>query len=180
MHRFVTPAAIAMPAESVCRRRHPQSPLRIRVLGRCGATEPASSRSRSCHCGNIHVRLRLCKPPEDNPLRACTCSFCRSHNPRMPSDPDGRFEVWADDWSLVQNYRFGTRTCDFLICRRCGVFIAAVSGVTATTALAVVNVNCWSDRARFTGTLTVHDFDGETVESRSSRRNANWMPATTL
>ena len=68
-----------------------------------------------CHCGNIHVRLRLSKRPEDNPLRACTCSFCRSHSPRMVADPEGLFEVWADDWSLVENYRFGTGTCDFLI-----------------------------------------------------------------
>jgi hypothetical protein len=40
----------------------------------------------------------------------------------MIADPEGLFEVWADDWSLVENYRFGTCTCDFLICRRCGVF----------------------------------------------------------
>src|SRR5215813_7379146 len=80
-----------------------------------------------CHCGNIHVLLRLSKPPEDNPVRTCTCSFCRSHNPRMISDPAGLFEVSADDWSLVELYRFGTRTADFLTCRRCGVFIAAVS-----------------------------------------------------
>ena len=45
----------------------------------------------------------------------------------MVADPEGLIEVWADDWSLVENYRFGTGTCDFLICRRCGVFIAAVS-----------------------------------------------------
>lgn len=36
-----------------------------------------------CHCGNIQVRLRLSKAPEDSPLRACTCSFCQSHTPRM-------------------------------------------------------------------------------------------------
>jgi hypothetical protein len=130
-----------------------------------------------CHCGNIHVRLRLSKPPENNALRACTCSFCRSHNPRMISDPQGLFEVWADDWSLVQAYRFGTRTCDFLICRDCGVFIAAVSDMTQRQAYAVVNVNCLDDRERFTAVPAVHDFDGETVESRSSRRAANWMPA---
>ena len=41
-----------------------------------------------CHCGNIHVRLRLTRPPEDNPIRGCTCSFCRSHNPRLVSDPE--------------------------------------------------------------------------------------------
>ena len=129
-----------------------------------------------CHCGNIHVRLRLSKPPADNPLRACTCSFCRSHSPRMVADPGGRFEVWADDWSLVENYRFGTGTCDFLICRRCGVFIAAVSEIPAG-ARAVVNVNCLSDRECFTSLPEVHDFEGETIEIRLSRRAANWMPA---
>ena len=29
-----------------------------------------------CNCGNIHVNLRLTKPPEDSPIRACTCSSC--------------------------------------------------------------------------------------------------------
>jgi hypothetical protein len=75
----------------------------------------------------------------------------------------------------VENYRFATRTCDFLICRRCGVFIAAVSAMTSGTR-AVVNVNCLNDRGRFTSVPVVHDFDGETVETRLSRRAANWMP----
>jgi hypothetical protein len=130
-----------------------------------------------CHCGNIHVCLRLSTRPEDNALRACVCSFCRSHNPRMVSDQQGLFEVWADDWSLVEKYRFGTRTCDFLICRRCGVFIAAVSETTMGSR-AVVNVNCLNDRGLFTSAPAFHDFDGETIETRSSRRAANWMPAT--
>jgi hypothetical protein len=129
-----------------------------------------------CHCGNIHVRLRLPKPPENYALRACTCSFCRSHSPRIVADCDGNFEVWADDWSLVENYRFGSKTCDFLICRRCGVFIAAVAEMAAGTR-AVVNVNCLKDRERFTSDPVLHDFEGETLETRSSRRAANWMPA---
>ena len=127
-----------------------------------------------CHCGNLRVRLRLSKSPEDNALRACTCSFCRSHS--MVADAEGLFEVWADDWSLVENYRFGTRTCDFLICRRCGVFVAAVSEMTSETR-AVVNVNCLNERDRFTSLPVVHEFEGETIETRSSRRAANWMPA---
>jgi hypothetical protein len=129
-----------------------------------------------CHCGNLHVRLRLTKSPEDNPLRTCTCSFCRSHNPRMVSDPQGLFEARADDWSLVERYRFGTRTCDFLICCRCGVFIAAVAELSEGLR-AVVNVNCLKDRGRFTSVPTMHDFEGETIDNRSSRRAANWMPA---
>ena len=94
----------------------------------------------------------------------------------MAADSEGLFEVWADDWSLVENYRFGTRTCDFLICRRCGVFIAAVLEMAAG-ARAVVNVNCLSDRERFTALPAVRDFEGETIEIRSARRTANWMPA---
>lgn len=133
--------------------------------------------SGGCHCGNIHVRLRLSKPPEDNPLRGCTCSFCRSHRPRIIADRDGNFEVWADDWALVENYRFGTKSCDFLICRRCGVFIAAVADMPEGTR-AVVNVNCLEDREKFASDPVVHDFGGETTESRLSRRAANWMPAS--
>ena len=49
------------------------------------------------------------------------------------------------------------RTCDFLICRRCGVFIAAVSEMSSGTR-AVVNVNCLNDRCRFTSVPVVHDF----------------------
>jgi hypothetical protein len=94
----------------------------------------------------------------------------------MVSDPEGLFEVWADDWSLVEHYRFGTCTCDFLICRRCGVFIAAVTELPAG-AQAVVNVNCLDDRERFTSVPTLHNFEGETIETRSSRRAGNWMPA---
>jgi hypothetical protein len=94
----------------------------------------------------------------------------------MISDREGQFEVSADEWALVENYRFGTRTCDFLICKRCGVFIAAVAESTAG-AEAVVNVNCLNDRERFTSVPTLHHFEGETVETRLSRRAANWMPA---
>jgi len=94
----------------------------------------------------------------------------------MVADAEGVFEVWADDWFLVENYRFETRTRDFLICRRCGVFVAAVSEMTLETR-AVVNVNCLNDRDRFTSLPVVHDFEGETIETRSSRRAANWMSA---
>jgi hypothetical protein len=163
---------IAPALRAPCLRRRP-----VRDAGRSYHAEiRCMDHQGGSHCGNVQVRVRLSKPPEDNPLRACTCSFCRSHSPRMVSDPGGLFEVWADDWSLVENYRFGTGTCDFLICRRCGVFIAAVSQMTAG-ARAVVNVNCLSDRERFTSVPAVHDFEGETVEDRLSRRAANWMPA---
>jgi hypothetical protein len=129
-----------------------------------------------CHCGNIQVALKLSTPPEQTPVRTCTCSFCRRHEPRMISDPAGMLEISATDWSLVTLYRFGTRTADFVICCRCGVFIAAISDLE-TFPRAVANVNCFDDRARFTSSAMMHEFQGETLEARTSRRATNWMPA---
>jgi hypothetical protein len=132
--------------------------------------------SGACHCGNIHVRLRLTKAPHDNPLRACACSFCRAHQTRTVADPGGLFEVKADDWSLVEPYRFGSGTADYLVCRRCGVYVGAVCETAAGTR-AVVNVNCLADRAQFTQAPSAPDYDGETTDARLARRAVNWMPA---
>ncbi len=130
-----------------------------------------------CHCGKVKVHVHLSKAPEDIGVRECSCSFCRRHRPRMISDPAGLLTVTADDWSFVRFYRFGTRTCDFLLCSQCGVFIAAASDADERSPRAVLNVNCLDDRARFSQIPAMHDFDRETVESRLARRRAGWMPA---
>jgi len=132
-----------------------------------------------CHCGNITVSLRLSVPPDQASLRSCACGFCRAHGTRTVSDRDGRFELRAEDWSQVQRYRFGTCTADYLICRRCGVYVAAVCA-TRTGLRAVVNVNCLADRAAFTCAPAAPDYDGESTEARLDRRAANWMPAVVL
>ena len=129
-----------------------------------------------CHCGNMQVRLHLSKAPLDNPLRACSCSFCRAHQTRTVADPNGLFEVAAKDWHLVEPYRFSSGTADYLICRRCGVYVGAICE-TATGLRAVVNVNCLADRALFTQVPSTPDYDGETSEARLARRAVNWMPA---
>ena len=129
-----------------------------------------------CHCGNIQVRLWLAKLPQDTPLRACGCSFCRAHSTRTVADPEGLFELSADDWSLVERYRFGSRTADYMVCRRCGVYVAAVCE-TASGVRAVVNINCLAARASFTQTPATTNYEGETAEARLSRRAVKWMPA---
>jgi hypothetical protein len=132
-----------------------------------------------CHCENIKVRLRLAKPPEQMPLRSCSCSFCRSHGTRTISDRDGLVEIAATDWSLVERYQFGSRTADYLLCRRCGVYVGAVCE-TSSGLRAVVNVNCLDDRAAFTRAPAAPDYDGETTDARLGRRATNWMPATVI
>jgi hypothetical protein len=129
-----------------------------------------------CHCGNIGVRLRLSGSPEQMPLRSCSCSFCRSHGTRTVSDRDGLVEIAANDWSQVERYQFGSRTADYLLCRRCGVYIGAVCETSAGQR-AVVNVNCLAERAAFTQVPAAPDYDGESTDTRLDRRAANWMPA---
>jgi hypothetical protein len=129
-----------------------------------------------CHCGNVGVKLRLSRPPEQISLRSCACSFCRSHATRTLSDRDGHVEITASDWSEVARYRFGSHTADYLLCRRCGVYIGAVCE-TSSGLRAVVNVHCLGDRARFIQNPSAPDYDGETTPARLERRAANWMPA---
>src|ERR1051325_5710870 len=129
-----------------------------------------------CHCGNLRLTLRLSQPPQATRLRACGCTFCRAHATRTTSDPDGSVEISAADCSLVEPYRFGSGTAEFLICRRCGVYIGAVCD-TAAGICAVINTNCLDDRALFTGDPIAVDHDGETMEDRLARRAANWAPA---
>ena len=132
--------------------------------------------SGSCHCGNIEVHLRLSRPASESRLRACACTFCRSHATRTVADVDGLAELSAKDWALVEPYRFGSRTADYLVCRRCGVYVAAICETSAGIR-AVVNVNCLHDRAAFTAVPIVSEYDGEATDARLSRRAANWMPA---
>jgi hypothetical protein len=124
----------------------------------------------------IRTRLRLRERPTENALRACACSFCRAHATRTVSDPEGLFEVSAEDWGLVERYRFGSRTAEYLICKRCGVYVGAVCE-TAAGLRAVVNTNALDDRAAFTVVPSSPDYEGETTEARLARRAANWTPA---
>ena len=128
-----------------------------------------------CHCGNLRLQVRLGRPPAEALLRSCACSFCRSHGTRTVSDPDGQAELWATDWDLVQRYRFGSHTADYLLCRQCGVYVGAVCD-TASGRRAVINTLCLADRAAFDRDPIRPDYEGETVEARLVRRGQNWMP----
>jgi hypothetical protein len=139
--------------------------------------EKVSQHRGGCHCGNLRLSLSLSRAPGETALRACGCSFCRAHNTRTASDPHGSVEIEAEDWSLVESYRFGSGTAEFLICRRCGVYLGAVCE-TASGTRAVVNTNCLDDRAAFTRQPSPVDHNGERTEDRLARRAAYWTPAT--
>jgi hypothetical protein len=61
---------------------------------------------------------------------------------------------------LWSSYHFGTSTAEFLICRRGGVYIAAI-GQTASGIRAMININCLNDRTAFTQQPHPIDHEGE-------------------
>jgi hypothetical protein len=134
-----------------------------------------SEHQGGCHCGNLRVQVRLTRPPEETLIRSCACSFCRSQGTRTVSDPSGQADLWASDWDLVQYYRFGSRTADYLLCRQCGVYVGAVCE-TPSGRRAVINTLCLRDRDAFTQEPMRPYYDGEATETRLARREANWMP----
>lgn len=107
-------------------------------------------------------------------MRQCGCTFCARHNPRYTSDPTGRVIVTCERPAL--RYRFGHGTADFLMCPRCGVFVAAV-WAHENQLYAVVNLLVLDERAGFVSEPRAMDFDGETPESRIARRAVSWTPA---
>jgi hypothetical protein len=71
-----------------------------------------------CHCGLLTVRYRTALDPSLWQVRACQCSFCRSHGSLMTSDPKGELEFCNPDPEQVLRYRFGGRTADLKLRKR--------------------------------------------------------------
>jgi hypothetical protein len=129
----------------------------------------------ACHCGAIGLELTLQWTPAETPVRACGCNFCRAHGARTVSDPAGLLELYFRDPSRVQRYRFGLETADFLLCRECGVYVAAVAATERGLA-GTVNVNALADRDSFDEQPPVVSYDGESAQERRVRRSARWTP----
>ena len=130
--------------------------------------------SGSCHCHNLEIRFESDKTAAELPLRTDTCSFCAKHHAVYTSDPEGEVIIAVRDARLVERYRFGTRTADFLICKSCGVFIAAFM---PEPPLAVINIHALDARADFLrNELQVVNLDTESLKQRLARRKARWTP----
>ncbi len=130
----------------------------------------------SCHCGAITLHLDTARAPGDLPVRVCGCTFCRKHRPRYTSDPSGHVTIAAPD-ARASRYRFGLRLADFLICRTCGVFVAA--HVPGTPGRAVINLEALVRADEFVSAPTQFTaYDREDAAAREARRATSWTPAT--
>lgn len=131
--------------------------------------------SGGCHCGAIRLRFETELDPTQIEIRACQCAFCIRHGSRAAADPDGRLVVAVEDKKRLRVYRFGLRTADYLLCRECGVYVAAICG-DGDDARAIVIVNALDDRERFSREPVPVRYDAESREQRLARRRSAWMP----
>jgi hypothetical protein len=132
----------------------------------------------TCHCGAIGYAYYTDEPSAAWSVRACQCSFCRRHGAVSTSDPAGAVELRIKQPAELNRYRFGLKTADFLICRRCGTYIAAVVA-TPSGDRASVNLNALEDTPRDLPLAEPVDYDGEaSPEERLRRREARWTPLT--
>ena len=74
----------------------------------------------------------------------------------------------------MQRYRFELRTADFVICRNCGVYIAALL-TTPRGRFATLNINALEDRIDVPEATSV-SYEGESAEQRQHRREQSWTP----
>ena len=125
-----------------------------------------------CHCGAIRTEFETRKPLAP---RACQCSFCRRHDARTVTDPEGAAVLeLADD---VIRYRFGTGTTEFLICGRCGVYVGAAAEIDGQ-AYVTLNLNAFDDpRLDLAGVPA--SYEGEDAATKAMRRAARWTPVRT-
>ncbi len=127
----------------------------------------------SCHCENITLTFRSDKPVHELPPRECSCSFCQRHKGKYISDPDGCLELNIKDNDLVNRYRFGHKTADFIICKNCGVFVASLCDIDGNTH-AVLNIRTMPDY-EFSGTPVTNNYGAEDKGDRLARRAKNWI-----
>jgi hypothetical protein len=137
----------------------------------------------SCHCAALHVRLETALQPAELPVRLCGCTFCLRHRPRYTSDPAGELAIEIAGEEAVSRYRFGLRLADFLVCRACGVFVAAFEPDDDDPARgrAVVNLDVLDRRAELSAPATRFTaYDDEDAPTRRARRRRGWTPARVL
>ena len=128
----------------------------------------------ACHCGAITVAFRTGLAAGALTIRACQCSFCRRHGVKAVADPAGSLRIEAKADGLM-HYRFGLQTADFLICRDCGCYVAAMID-TAGQRRATLNVSATAIAGLSERPAEPVSYDGESVDERKARRLRSWTP----
>ena len=123
-----------------------------------------------CHCGAITAVFETALAPDQIDVRADQCSFCRRHGAKTVSDPAGRLTIrFVED--SVRRYRFGGRTADFLVCRDCGTYVAAVMEDYGVLNVVGADIAVLASRE-----ARPVDYESESADERRARRRQRWTP----
>jgi hypothetical protein len=129
----------------------------------------------SCHCGALGFSFQTALPVAQWSVHACQCRFCRIHGALTTSDPAGRLGFHVTNVALLEHYRFSLKTADFLLCKRCGVYVGAQIA-TAHGAFGLVNIlTMMPVPDRLPGAARA-DHSSETANERVERREKRWTP----
>ena len=150
------------------------------AAARTGTTRPATAAERrtfegGCHCGAIEYTYSTTLPPPRWPIRLCQCAFCRGHGARLTSDSVGELQFRFERPEFLRRYRFALRTADFLICKECGTYVAAVL-LSGRGAQAVINLNTLRAPPAGLPPGKPVSHEGESGEVRRARRILTWTP----
>ena len=137
-------------------------------------TANSTSYRGGCHCNAIGYQFETALAPTNWSIRACQCAFCRAHGALSTSDPDGRvtFTLGSAD---LHRYRFALRTADFLLCKKCGVYVGAVIDV-ADKRYAIINTRTLQPQPEDLADVEPISYAGEDSAGRISRRAERWTP----
>ena len=72
-------------------------------------------------------------------------------------------------------YRFASRAADYILCRRCGVYLGAIAEIGGGT-YATLNLNGFDD-PRLDLQAAAVSYEGESAEAKAERRRRRWTPA---
>jgi hypothetical protein len=126
----------------------------------------------ACHCGAVSARFETAIAPDEIDVRADQCGFCRRHGAKTVSDPAGKLALKFEE-AAVERYRCGTRLSDFIVCRRCGAYVAAIIDGYGVLNVVGADVRSLADKP-----ARPVSYEDETGEVRLERRRERWTPLT--
>jgi hypothetical protein len=134
-----------------------------------------TSHEGTCHCRAVGFDYRTAIAPEAWPIRACQCTFCRSHGALSTSDSGGSLRFVEHASGALNRYRFGRKTADFLLCRNCGAYLGAVTR-SQRGSFGIVNVRVLHSLLDRLQEPERMNYDAETLAERQTRRENRWTP----
>jgi len=133
--------------------------------------------SGGCHCGNITVSVELARDAGAYHPRACDCDFCLKHGAVWVSDPHGSLRIQLRAERDTSRYTQGAGIAEMLLCRTCGVLVAALW--REQQLYGVVNASVLDARAAFAAVQAVAPKELSPDEKRK-RWQSLWFCAVTL